>query len=53
MTNTKYVRDELRNNIKGELKLSSLYDQMITKAYKSGNTHCNMEGLNNDKSKKK
>lgn len=51
MTNTKYVRDEVRKINKGKLHLSSLYGQMV-KAYKSGNTHCNMEGLNNDKSKK-
>lgn len=53
MTNTKYVRDELKENIKGKLKLSSLYGQMVTEAYKSGNTHAKMEGLNNDKSEKR
>lgn len=53
MTNTKYVRDALKENIKGKLKLNSLYGQMITEAYKSGNTHAKMEDFNNDKSKKK
>ena len=53
MTNTKYVRDELKENIKGKLKLNSFYGQMVREAYKSGTTHCKMEGLNNDKSKKK
>lgn len=53
MINTKYVRDELRKNKEGKLKISSLYGQMIKEAYKSGTTHCKMEGLNNDKSKKK
>lgn len=53
MTNTKYVRDELKKNIKGKLKLSSLYGQLVTEYYKSGTTHANMEGLNHDKSEKK
>lgn len=53
MTNTKYVRDEVRKTNKGKLKLNSLYGQMVTEYYKSGNTHCKMEELNNDKSEKR
>ncbi|MBO7691508.1 MAG: hypothetical protein J6T10_02600 [Methanobrevibacter sp.] len=53
MTNTKYVRDELRKTNEGKLKLNSLYGQMVKEYYKSENTHCKMEGLNNDKSQKK
>ena len=53
MTNTKYVRDELRKTNKGKLKLNSLYGQMVKEYYKSGTTHANMEGLNNDKSEKR
>ena len=42
MTNTKYVRDELRKTNKGKLMLNSLYGQMVTEAYKSRTTYCNM-----------
>lgn len=52
MTNTKYIRDEVKKINKDKLKLNSLYGQMVTKAYKSGTTHANMEDLNNDKNKK-
>jgi len=52
MTDTKYVRDALKENAKGKLKLSSLYGKMVNEAFKSGTTHAAKWEDKNDQSQK-